>query len=189
MTDLVIVVDMQADFVRPDGALPVPGAEEIVGPIEAWLATLDPASTAGVLLTYDTHYAETYADTAEAAEFPIHCVRGTDGWRSVLDTASVPDAIPLHRLEKGVFDMWAEEGIAVEDARDPERPPVEREAFFAAQRAAGVDRVTVVGVAADYCVRWAAAGALARGFRVAAPAHLTRGIAKPMEAVAAELGL
>jgi len=189
VTDLVIVVDMQADFVRADGALPVPGAEEIVAPMETWLAALDPAATAGVLLTYDTHYAETYADTAEAAAFPIHCVRGTEGWRGMLDLGRVPDAIPLHRLEKGVFDMWAEPAVAVEDARDPGRVPAEREAFFADLRARGVTGVTVVGVAADYCVRWAAAGALARGFRVAAPAHLTRGIAKPMEEVAAELGI
>ena len=35
----VIVVDMQWDFVNPNGALPVPDATDIVVPIQKWLAT------------------------------------------------------------------------------------------------------------------------------------------------------
>ena len=49
----VIVVDTQVDFMRPDGALPVAGAEALVAPMHAWLATLEPAETAGVLFTFD----------------------------------------------------------------------------------------------------------------------------------------
>ena len=43
-----------------------------------------------------------------------------------------------------------------------------------------------MGVAADYCVRWAVEGLIERGFRIAVIPSLTRGIARPMENVAAE---
>ena len=52
--------------------------------------------------------------------------------------------------------------------------------------ASGVTEVTVIGVAADYCVRWAVDGLLARGFAVTVPAALTRGIERQIEAVAGE---
>ncbi|WP_233222421.1 hypothetical protein [Allosphingosinicella deserti] len=44
----VVVVDTQADFIREKGALPVPGAEALIAPMKAWLASLGPAQTAGV---------------------------------------------------------------------------------------------------------------------------------------------
>ena len=47
MKRFVIVVDMQRDFVAADGALPVGGAEAIVPPMNAWLASaLSTATTA-----------------------------------------------------------------------------------------------------------------------------------------------
>ena len=154
--------------------------------MQTWLAALKPDDTAGVLFTFDTHFVETYAASPEAAMFPIHCVRGTQGWRNMLDVALVDAAIPAWRIEKGVFDMWAEPGLAIEDARDAGRPTTPREAFFAGLTASGVTDVTVIGVAADYCVRWAVEGLIARGFAVTVPAGLTRGIERQIEAVAAE---
>jgi len=186
MARFVVVVDTQWDFMAGEGALSVVGAEELVAPMQAWLSALTPDEVAGVLFTFDTHFAETYAASPEAQMFPIHCVRGTRGWGNMLDVALVDPAIPAWRIEKGVFDMWAEPGLAIEDARDAERPTIEREAFFAALMASGVTEVTVIGVAADYCVRWAVDGLLARGFAVTVPAALTRGIERQIEAVAGE---
>jgi len=80
----VVVVDMQGDFVWPSGALPVAGAEAIVSPMQDWLSALDPATTAGVLLTFDTHVSDVYAGSPESGQFPIHCLHGTAGWESVL---------------------------------------------------------------------------------------------------------
>ena len=185
MRPFVIVVDVQGDFMRADGALPVPGADALIAPMQAWLSTLTPADTAGVLFTFDTHFAETYADTAEAAQFPLHCVKGRAGWQGVLDPAAIDPAVPLYRLEKGVFDMWAEADVTIEDTRRPERAGVPRERFFAVLKDQGVTEVTVIGVAADFCVRWAVAGLLARGFRVDVPPALTRGIARQIAEVAA----
>ena len=179
----VIVVDTQVDFMSPDGALPVAGAEALVAPMHAWLATLEPAETAGVLFTFDTHYADTYAATAEAALFPIHCVRDTPGWSNMIDASLLDPAIAQYRLEKGVFDMWAEYGLMIVPTG---RAPIRRDRFFADLKAAGTARVTVIGVAADYCVRWALNGLVDRGFACAVPADLTRGIDRQIEAVIAE---
>lgn len=186
MQMFVIVVDAQADFMLADGALPVAGAEALIGPMQDWLAHLRPADNAGVLFTFDTHFADTYPQSAEAAQFPIHCVHGTPGWRGTVDPGVVDAAIPLYRLEKGVFDMWEERDLAVEDMRDPAVPPTPRDIFFARLRDEGIEEVTVVGVAADFCVRWAVAGLVARGFGVTVPAALTRGIVRQIDAVVAE---
>ena len=187
----VVVVDMQGDFVRPSGALPVPGAEAIVPSMQDWLSALDPATTAGVLLTFDTHVPDVYAGSPESAQFPLHCLHGTAGWESVLDLAAIPPAIPLYTLEKGVFDMWAEPGLELRPfhaGANGKGTATDRDAFFSALAAQGVKDVTVVGVAADFCVKWAVEGLLSRGFHVELPAALTRGIGMEAEAVAAQLG-
>jgi len=181
MQRFVIVVDTQVDFMHADGALAVSGAAALEPAMRAWLGCLDPADTAGVLFTFDTHDADTYPASAEARQFPIHCVRATPGWANVLDPAVIDRAIPAFRAEKGVFDLWAEPDVAIEALADGGRTP--RDTFFAALKAKGIDTVTVIGVAADYRVRWAIDGLVARGFAVEVPAHLTRGIARPIDAV------
>lgn len=180
----VVVVDMQRDFVASDGALPVAGAEGIVAPMNAWLASLQPAEVAGVLFTADTHVPEVYALSEEAKQFPPHCEVGTPGCALVVDPNVVDAAIPTYRLEKGVFDMWAEPGLMVE--RIGTADTTDREAFFDGLQAQGVEHVEVIGVAADYCVRWAVEGLLARGFRVTVPVGLTRGIVRQIDMVALE---
>jgi nicotinamidase/pyrazinamidase len=177
-----IVVDMQRDFVMADGALPVPGADAIVAPIAAWLAALRADEVAGVLFTADTHVPAVYALSDEAKEFPPHCEVGTPGWALMVDPGAVDPAIPCYRLEKGVFDMWAEPDLTL--TRIGGDQAIDRDAFFMSLRAAGIDAVEVVGVAADYCVRWAVEGLLARGFSVTVPAGLTRGIDRSIDAVA-----
>ena len=53
---------------------------------------------------------------------------------------------------------------------------IPRDRFFAELKADGVEDIVVIGVAADYCVRWAIDGLIARDFRVTVPVALTRGI-------------
>ena len=182
---IVVVVDTQADFMHPDGALSVAGADALAAPMARFLGTLDPADTAAVLFTFDTHHRDTYPLSAEAQQFPIHCVRGEPGWANVLSPDAVAASVPTYALEKGVFAMWEEDALRVEPIRPP-GPAEDRDAFFAALRARGVDQAIVIGVAADYCVRWAIEGLVARGFHVSVPAALTAGIARPIEQVVAE---
>ena len=181
MSRFIIVIDAQADFMLADGALPVPGAEEVIAPLDRWLGALRPAETAGVLFTFDTHDAVAYAGSAEAQQFPPHCLIGTPGWALVVDPGSIDHAIPAHALEKHVFDMWAEDGLTI--APMSGGAGVQRDDFFAGLRAEGVDEMVVVGVAADFCVFWAVEGLIARGFRVVVPAALTRGIVRDITQV------
>lgn len=180
----VVVVDTQWDFMHPNGALSVAGADALVPAAEAFLASLTPKDTAGVLFTFDTHEPEVYARSAEAEQFPPHCVKGSHGWANVLEPELVDAAIPVYRIEKGVFDMWAEDGLLLRDAQDPS-VTYERDAFFERLKER-VPAVTVIGVAADYCVKWAVEGLLARGFEVTVPDALTRGIARQIRTVATE---
>lgn len=185
MSRIVIVVDTQADFMNADGALAVAGADALAPAMERFLETLSPRDTAGVLFTFDTHFAETYPASAEALQFPIHCVRGEPGWHNVLSPDAVAPGVPTFRLEKGVFAMWEEPGLRVEPIR-PAGPARDRDAFFDDLRARGVNEAVVIGVAADFCVRWAIDGLVARGFRVAVPAALTAGIVRPIAQVVCE---
>lgn len=184
MQRFVIVVDTQADFMNADGALSIDGAEALIAPMQAWLASLRPTETAGVLFTFDSHFADTYRRSVEAEQFPIHCVYRTPGWENVLDPDAIDPAVAVYRLEKGVFDMWAEPDLAVAAVATGKK--VARDAFFAQLKAGGATEVTVIGVAADYCVRWAIEGLVARGFAVEVPTGLTRGIARPIEQVVAD---
>jgi nicotinamidase/pyrazinamidase len=182
----VIVIDTQRDFMASDGALSVAGAETLVPAAGRFLKSLRPDETAGVLFTFDTHVPEVYAASAEAEQFPPHCEKGTPGWANLLSPDLVDPTIPVYRLEKGVFDMWAEHGLLLRDERDAEAAARQRDAFFEQLRADGVTEVTVIGVAADYCVKWAVEGLLARGFDVTVPESLTRGITRQIRQVAAE---
>lgn len=186
MQRLILVVDTQRDFMAADGALSVAGAEALSGPMQALLDGLKPEETAAVLFTFDTHEPALYATSPEAEAFPIHCVRGSAGWENCLDPVGIDPAIPVWRIEKGVFDMWAQPGLTIEPYGRTEAAPVEREAFFGALKAVGVREAVVIGVAADYCVRWAIGGLLERGFAVTVPADLTRGIDRPIAMVAEE---
>lgn len=181
MKRFVIVVDTQADFIHPDGALPVPGAVKLVVPMQEWLASLRAAKTAGVLFTFDTHDPGAYLSSAEADAFPPHCLRGTPGWENVIDASAIDPSVPVYRLTKGVFDMWAEPGATVEAVGGV--VSAGRERFFERLLREGITTVTVIGVAADYCVRWAIAGLLERGFAVEVPFGLTCGIARSIEDV------
>lgn len=180
----VVVVDIQNDFMRPDGALYVGGADALIDPIRDYLSTLDPKAIEGVLFTYDTHTAKTYPGSAEALQFPPHCYQDTPGWELVVPAEIVPNGIPVYTLEKNVFSMW-EGFVDIHSERDDEDPLV-RDDFFRnlrTNRQTNIDTIIVLGVASDYCIRWTVDGLLERGFRVEIPEGLTKGIAAEMPEV------
>ena len=84
MTDLLIVVDMQADFIT--GAL---GSAEARAIVPAVCARIRAAREAGtrVLFTLDTHDSS-YMDTREGRLLPVpHCIQGSEGWALVPEIA------------------------------------------------------------------------------------------------------
>jgi len=74
MQDLLIVVDMQNDFI--DGALGTAEAVAIVPTVKKKIEEFDGL----VIFTRDTHE-NYYLETQEGKNLPVpHCIRGTKGW-------------------------------------------------------------------------------------------------------------
>ncbi len=77
MTDMLIVVDMQRDFVS--GALGSAPARAIVPAVAARIRQAREEGTQ-VVFTLDTHEND-YMDTREGRFLPVpHCIQGSEGW-------------------------------------------------------------------------------------------------------------
>ena len=75
MNDVLIVVDMQNDFI--DGALGTAEALAIVPKVKEKIKGFQ----GQVFFTRDTHQAN-YLDTQEGRKLPVpHCIQGSDGWQ------------------------------------------------------------------------------------------------------------
>ena len=89
MTDVLVVVDMQNDFI--DGALGTAEAVAIVPSVREKIASFE----GKVIFTRDTH-SEDYLDTQEGRILPVkHCIKGTEGWqiRKELDELRKTEAV------------------------------------------------------------------------------------------------
>lgn len=74
MKEILIVVDMQKDFV--DGALGSADAVAIVDNVVEKINNFE----GDIIATYDTHE-DNYMETREGKYLPVpHCIIGTDGW-------------------------------------------------------------------------------------------------------------
>jgi len=71
---MLIIVDMLNDFINKDGALYVPGSEDIVSPIKG-LINNSKDQDEQIILLCDAHY----TNDKEFERFPPHCVFGTKG--------------------------------------------------------------------------------------------------------------
>lgn len=75
MKNLLIVIDMQNDFV--DGALGTKEAVAVVDKVSDKITEFD----GDIILTYDTH-SDNYINTKEGKSLPVpHCIKGTHGWQ------------------------------------------------------------------------------------------------------------
>lgn len=77
MDKILIIVDMQNDFVDIDGVLNTPNAGKVCDNIVKKIRDWDGDN---IILTYDTHLQEHYLNTEEGKNIPIHCVYKTWGW-------------------------------------------------------------------------------------------------------------
>lgn len=97
---LLIVVDMQNDFVN--GSLANPMAEAIIPTIVEEMDASD-----CIIFTRDTHY-ENYLQTAEGKKLPIkHCIKQTKGWQFVepLMNYIYSTTIPFYFVDKETFGL------------------------------------------------------------------------------------
>jgi nicotinamidase-related amidase len=155
--EALVIVDYQNDF-NPGGALAVTGGDEIAGRINALAAD---ERFALVVATRDWHPPDHGSFTEQGGTWPVHCVAGSPGaeLHPALDTTNV-DVI----VDKGQ-DPGTEGYSGFQDTN-----------LEALLRERGIDRVTVVGLATDYCVKNTALDALRDGFHVTVDSNAVRGV-------------
>lgn len=163
----LLVVDMQNDFVEESGSLTVPGADGIIPFVNE---TISSAAEAGALVAYtqDWHPFSTPHFEKDGGIWPIHCI-GESWGAQIHPLVEVIDDAPI--IRKGTK---GEDGYSGFSVRNPENPDeVEPTRLHALLSDRGIDRVVVVGVATDYCVKETALDAVRLGYETIA---LTEGI-------------
>lgn len=142
----LVVVDMQNDFVKPEGSLVVPAAQETVPRIQG---LLERAREHGVRIAYtqDTHREE----DPEWDNWPEHVRVGAWGWEIVDELRPQPgDLVCRKGRYSGFYGTWLDHYLS---------------------HVWGVDYVIVVGTVSNICVLHTAAGAGLRFLRVIMPAE------------------
>lgn len=97
MKELLVVVDMQKDFI--DGSLGTKEAQAIVEPVCEKIRSFN----GDVIYTRDTH-GENYLDTLEGKNLPVkHCIKDTEGWQIQEDIYEAGSGKTLCVIDKPVF--------------------------------------------------------------------------------------
>ena len=156
----VMDVDTQRDFMFPDGALYVKGAEKLIPRIRK-VFDLAKRAAIPVLSSVDAHS----ADDPEFQQFPPHCIKGTSGQKK-LEESRLPHALILENkpLDRNLVDLTRKHPQII----------VEKQTFDAFGNPATSrllrilpPRAMVLGVATEYCVKAAVMGLLERGVKTA----------------------
>jgi nicotinamidase/pyrazinamidase len=153
-------VDIQKDFMLPGGKLYVPGAEKLLGKINA---LTDIARRGEALLV--SHGCFHPPDDPEFKQFPPHCLKGTEGAEFVPE-AMTPNFLRIenHPAKKLPDDVAEYQQIVLEkqtlDIFETHH------AHSLVERLGKHPEFMVFGVVTEYCVRCAAKGLLARNRKV-----------------------
>lgn len=145
-SDALLVVDMQVDFL-PGGALGVPDGHEVTGPVNHLIALFSEARLP-VFASRDWHPADHCSFAAAGGPWPPHCVAGTPGAEFAAELALPDDAIVVSKADTAGVDAYSAFAGTTLAAQLRDR---------------GVTRVTVCGLATDYCVLNTVTDALEEG--------------------------
>ena len=157
MAEALIIVDFQNDF-TPGGALAVAEGDTIAGHINSLAAD---SRFELVVATRDWHPPDHGSFVEHGGPWPVHTVQDTEG-------AQLHEALDHERLDV-IVDKGQNpntEGYSGFDETGLEHLLRER----------GIDRLTVVGLATDYCVKNTALDALRHGFEVTVDSAGVRGV-------------
>ncbi|MGH2571913.1 MAG: isochorismatase family protein [Actinomycetota bacterium] len=151
----LIVVDVQNDFADPKGSLYVREGERVVPVVNREIGR---AATAGALIVYtqDWHPETTPHFEKDGGIWPVHCVQGRWGAEFHPDLNVVGDVV-----RKGT---GGEDGYSGFTVRDPTSGAEEPTGLESMLRERGIEKVVVVGLATDYCVKETALDAARKGF-------------------------
>jgi nicotinamidase/pyrazinamidase len=154
----LVIVDFQNDFTPPHGALAVPDGDAIADRVHE-LARSGEFDL--VVATRDWHPPDHGSFAERGGPWPVHCVADTPG-------AQLHPGLDASRVD-----------VIVDKGQDPDT-----EGYSGFQgtrleellRERGIDQVTVVGLATDYCVKNTALDALRAGFQVTVDTDAVRGV-------------
>jgi nicotinamidase-related amidase len=155
--EALIIVDFQNDF-TPGGALAVKDGDRIADRVNELAA--DPRFEL-VVATRDWHPPDHGSFAERGGPWPVHCVQDSEG-------AQLHPALAQEHVE-----------VVVDKGTDPD---TEGYSGFDGTTLAGlleergIDRVTVVGLATDYCVKNTALDALREGLEVTVESEAVRGV-------------
>jgi len=167
MTHALLVIDVQNDFC-PGGLLAVADGDQVVPVINKMMGAFDL-----VVATQDWHptghlsFASAHPDRAafdmvqmpygDQVLWPDHCVQGSDGAQFHPDLNADPAALIIRKGMNPAIDSYS---AFFENDR---KTATGLHGFLQSQ---GVDQVTIVGLATDYCVNYSAQDAATLGYRV-----------------------
>jgi len=167
MTHALLVIDVQNDFC-PGGLLAVADGDQVVPVINKMMGAFDL-----VVATQDWHpaghlsFASAHPDRSvfdmvqmpygDQVLWPDHCVQGSDGAQFHPDLNADPAALIIRKGMNPAIDSYS---AFFENDR---KTATGLHGFLQSQ---GVDQVTIVGLATDYCVNYSAQDAATLGYRV-----------------------
>lgn len=142
----IVVVDMQNDFVKPDGNLLVEAAEQTIPNIQKLLEKARLASV-HIAYTQDTHF----EGDPEWKIWPEHCRRESWGWQIIEELKPQEnDRIIEKNRYDGFYGTWLEHFLS---------------------RVWKVDHLVIAGTVSNICVLHTAASAGLRWFHIVIPAN------------------
>ena len=141
----LIIIDMQNDFIKPEGNLVVPAAWETVPRIQK-LVELARDANIPIAYTQDT----TFDDDPEFDIWPEHCKIHTWGWDIIPELKPLPaDLVCQKSRYDGFYGTWLEHFLS---------------------HVWKVKHLVIVGTVSNICVLHTAAAAGLRWFHVVVPA-------------------
>jgi nicotinamidase/pyrazinamidase len=165
----LIVVDVQNDFADPSGSLYVSEGEKAIAFIND---QIEAARRAGSTLVYtqDWHPESTPHFEKDGGIWPVHCVAGTLGAELHPDLERFDNAVTVRKGSGG------EDGYSAFHERDPETGEESATGLAEKLHELGIERVVVLGLALDYCVKETALDAVRDGFQTVLLANGTRAV-------------